>query len=303
MQLETSMSQDRNGGQIEVDDSARGLRPKREIESGIRTDLTGTMDYQSYLGLAKILQAQHPLSDPPHHDELLFIIQHQTAELWFKLIIHELKAAIAHLDADQPSPCLKVLARVKMIQNQLFYQWAVLETLTPTEYVQFRHVLGSASGFQSFQYRTVEFLLGNKDRAVLPLFAHQSEVQASLRQVLESPSVYDAFVRWLARRGFELEHALVERDFSEPRPFSDALVEILVGIYRDPERCWSEYALCERLVDVEESFQLWRFRHLKSVERIIGHKRGTGGSSGVGFLERALAQRFFPELLEVRTQL
>jgi len=303
MQLETSMSQDRNGGQIEVDDSARGLRPKREIESGIRTDLTGTMDYQSYLGLAKILQAQHPLSDPPHHDELLFIIQHQTAELWFKLIIHELKAAIAHLDADQPSPCLKVLARVKMIQNQLFDQWAVLETLTPTEYVQFRHVLGSASGFQSFQYRTVEFLLGNKDRAVLPLFAHQPEVQASLRQLLESPSVYDAFVRWLARRGFELEHALVERDFSEPRPFSDALVEILVGIYRDPERCWSEYALCERLVDVEESFQLWRFRHLKSVERIIGHKRGTGGSSGVGFLERALAQRFFPELLEVRTQL
>ena len=297
------MSQDRNGGQIEVDDSARGLRPKREIESGIRTDLTGTLDYQSYLGLAKILQAQHPLSDPPHHDELLFIIQHQTAELWFKLIIHELKAAIAHLDADQPSPCLKVLARVKMIQNQLFDQWAVLETLTPTEYVQFRHVLGSASGFQSFQYRTVEFLLGNKDRAVLPLFAHQPEVQASLRQLLESPSVYDAFVRWLARRGFELEHALVERDFSEPRPFSDTLVEILVGIYRDPERCWSEYALCERLVDVEESFQLWRFRHLKSVERIIGHKRGTGGSSGVGFLERALAQRFFPELLEVRTQL
>ena len=297
------MSQDRNGGQIEVDDSARGLRPKREIESGIRTDLTGTMDYQSYLGLDKILQAQHPLSDPPHHDELLFIIQHQTAELWFKLIIHELKAAIAHLDADQPSPCLKVLARVKMIQNQLFDQWAVLETLTPTEYVQFRHVLGSASGFQSFQYRTVEFLLGNKDRAVLPLFAHQPEVQASLRQLLESPSVYDAFVRWLARRGFELEHALVERDFSEPRPFSDTLVEILVGIYRDPERCWSEYALCERLVDVEESFQLWRFRHLKSVERIIGHKRGTGGSSGVGFLERALAQRFFPELLEVRTQL
>ena len=297
------MSEDRNASRTKVDGSARGLRPKREIESGIRTDLTGTMDYQSYLGLDKILQAQHPLSDPPHHDELLFIIQHQTAELWFKLIIHELKAAIAHLDADQPSPCLKVLARVKMIQNQLFDQWAVLETLTPTEYVQFRHVLGSASGFQSFQYRTVEFLLGNKDRAVLPLFAHQPEVQASLRQLLESPSVYDAFVRWLARRGFELEHALVERDFSEPRPFSDTLVEILVGIYRDPERCWSEYALCERLVDVEESFQLWRFRHLKSVERIIGHKRGTGGSSGVGFLERALAQRFFPELLEVRTQL
>ncbi len=297
------MSQEQDVGRAEVDDSARGLRPKREIESGIRTDLAGAMDYQSYLGLDRILQAQHLVSDPPHHDELLFIIQHQTAELWFKLVIHELKAAIAHMDADRPSPCLKILARVKLIQQQLFDQWAVLETLTPSEYMQFRHVLGSASGFQSFQYRSVEFLLGNKDRAVLPLFAHQPEVQAALRDVLESPSIYDAFVRLLARRGFELNPALVERDFSEPRPFSDELVQTLVAIYREPERWWSEYALCERLVDVEESFQLWRFRHLKSVERIIGYKRGTGGSSGVGFLERALAQRFFPELLEVRTQL
>lgn len=284
-------------------EQARDPRPRREIEPGIRTDLAGTLDYQSYLGLDQVLQAQHLHSDPPHHDELLFIIQHQTAELWFKLIIHEIKAAIAHMDNDNPSACLKILARVKLIQQQLFDQWAVLETLTPSEYLEFRDVLGSASGFQSFQYRTVEFLLGNKDRAVLPMFRHQPEVQAGLRQVLESPSVYDAFVQLLARRGFELDPALVERDFSEPRPFSDELVDVLVGIYREPQRWWSEYALCERLVDVEESFQLWRFRHLKSVERIIGHKRGTGGSSGVGFLERALAQRFFPELLEVRTRL
>lgn len=297
------MSQEHDGKAAHAGDDARGLRPTREIEPGIRTDLADTMDYQTYLGLDRVLQAQHPRSDPPHHDELLFIIQHQTAELWFKLVIHELKAAIAHMDADRPSPCLKILARVKMIQQQLFDQWAVLETLTPSEYMEFRGVLGSASGFQSFQYRTVEFLLGNKDRAVLRLFQHQPQVQDELRRVLESPSVYDAFVRLLARRGFELDEALVERDFSVPRPFSDALVDVLVGIYREPQRWWSEYALCERLVDVEESFQLWRFRHLKSVERIIGHKRGTGGSSGVGFLERALAQRFFPELLEVRTRL
>lgn len=285
------------------DDQARDLRARRELEPGIHTDLSETMDYTSYLGLDRVLDAQQPRSDPPHHDELLFIIQHQTAELWLKLIIHELKAAIAHLDADRPSPCLKILARVKMIQQQLFDQWAVLETLTPSEYMEFRGVLGRSSGFQSFQYRSVEFLLGNKNRALLEVFRHQPSQHAALTEILKSPSVYDAFVRLLARRGFELDPALVERDFSQPRPFSDQLVEVLVRIYREPQRWWSEYALCERLVDVEESFQLWRFRHLKSVERIIGHKRGTGGSSGVHFLKRALHLRFFPELLEVRTRL
>jgi len=278
-------------------------RNRRELESGIETDLGGRLDYEGYLGLDRVLDAQHPLSNPPHHDEMLFIIQHQTAELWFKLIIHELKAAIAHLGADDPSPCLKILARVKMVQQQLFDQWAVLETLTPSEYVQFRHVLDSASGFQSFQYRCVEFLLGNKNGDMIRLFRHKPAVAEELREVLESPSVYDAFLLYLSRRGLDVPGECIDRDFSEPHEFSSALVDVLVGIYRDPARWWSEYELCERLVDVEESFQLWRYRHLKSVERIIGHKSGTGGSSGVGFLERALSLRFFPELMEVRTRL
>jgi len=276
---------------------------RRELEPGIHTDLSGRLDYQGYLGLDKVLNAQHPLSDPPHHDEMLFIVQHQTAELWFKLIIHELKAAIAHLGADDGDPCLKILARVKMIQQQLFDQWAVLETLTPSEYMQFRDVLGSASGFQSFQYRCVEFLLGNKNAGMIRLFRHQPDVADALRRVLEAPSLYDEFLRYLARRGLPVPAGCIERDFSEPHAFSSELVDVLVEIYRDTGRWWTEYALCERLVDVEESFQLWRYRHLKSVERIIGHKTGTGGSSGVGFLERALALRFFPELMEVRTRL
>jgi tryptophan 2,3-dioxygenase len=276
---------------------------RRDLEKGIETDLGGRLDYQGYLGLDRVLDAQHPLSDPPHHDEMLFIIQHQTAELWFKLIIHELKAAIAHLAADDASPCLKILARVKMIQQQLFDQWAVLETLTPSEYMQFRDVLGSASGFQSFQYRCVEFLLGNKNRDLTRLFSHQPRVLSELESVLESPSVYDEFLRYLGRRGLAVPEECMERDFSEPHEFSSELVDVLVGIYRDTGRWWTEYALCERLVDVEESFQLWRYRHLKSVERIIGHKTGTGGSSGVGFLEKALSLRFFPELMEVRTRL
>lgn len=279
------------------------MQPPRELEPGIETDFSDRLDYQSYLGLEKILGAQQPLSSPAHHDELLFIIQHQTAELWFKLIIHELRAAIRHLEADNPSPCLKILARVKMIQNQLFDQWAVLETLTPSEYMQFRDVLGSSSGFQSWQYRMVEFLLGNKNREMLKVFDHQPVIRQRLAEVLEMPSIYDAFLRWLARRSLAVPAECVERDFSVRREFSPALVDVLVGIYRAPERRWSEYALSERLVDVEESFQLWRFRHLKTVERIIGHKAGTGGSSGVAFLERAIGERFFPELLEVRTRL
>ncbi|MEX0915256.1 MAG: tryptophan 2,3-dioxygenase family protein [Wenzhouxiangellaceae bacterium] len=276
---------------------------RRDLEEGIATELGGRLDYQGYLGLDRVLDAQHPLSDPPHHDEMLFIIQHQTAELWFKLIIHELKAAIANLAADNPSPCLKILARVKMIQQQLFDQWAVLETLTPSEYMQFRDVLGSASGFQSFQYRCVEFLLGNKNRDMIRVFGHQPEVAAELERVLQSPSVYDEFLQYLARRGLAVPAECIQRDFAEPHAFSSDLVDVLVEIYRDTGRWWSEYALCERLVDVEESFQLWRYRHLKSVERIIGHKTGTGGSSGVGFLEKALSLRFFPELMEVRTRL
>ncbi|MCC5864996.1 MAG: tryptophan 2,3-dioxygenase [Wenzhouxiangella sp.] len=276
---------------------------QRELETSIRTDLTDRLDYSGYLLLDRILDAQAPLSDPPHHDELLFIIQHQTSELWFKLVIHELRAAIRQLEADDPDPCLKILARIKLVQQQLFNQWAVLETLTPSEYVQFRDRLGDASGFQSWQYRLVEFMLGNKNGQMLRLFDHAPEAQASLRSALQSPSLYDEFLRHLHRTGHAVPEALVERDWSLPHRRSPELVPVFVEIYRNTDRYWTEYALCERLVDVEESFQLWRFRHMKTVERIIGFKRGTGGSSGVDFLKRALELTFFPELLDVRTQL
>ncbi|MEE4638669.1 MAG: tryptophan 2,3-dioxygenase family protein [Wenzhouxiangella sp.] len=276
---------------------------ERRLEASIRTDLHGRLDYRSYLGLDRILNAQETLSDPPHHDELLFIIQHQTSELWFKLIIHELRAAIRHLAADDPDPCLKILARVKQVQQQLFSQWAVLETLTPSEYVQFRQVLGEASGFQSFQYRLVEFLLGNKNGSVIALFDHDVQARALLTEALERPSLYDEFLRFLFRGGHAVPEKLVERDWTRAHRREPDLVPVLLEIYRHPERFWTEYALCERLVDVEESFQLWRFRHLKTVERIIGFKSGTGGSSGVGFLKQALELTFFPELMDVRTAL
>lgn len=276
---------------------------ERPLETSIRTDLRGRLDYRSYLGLDRILSAQDTLSDPPHHDELLFIIQHQTSELWFKLIIHELRAAMRHLANDDPDPCLKILARVKQVQQQLFSQWAVLETLTPSEYVQFRQVLGEASGFQSFQYRLVEFLLGNKNGAVIRLFDHDDQARAMLVEALNRPSLYDEFLRFLSRRGHPVPGQLVERDWSRAHRRRPELVPVMLEIYRHPQRFWTEYALCERLVDVEESFQLWRFRHLKTVERIIGFKSGTGGSSGVGFLKQALELTFFPELLDVRTDL
>lgn len=276
---------------------------ERELEPGIRIDLQDRLDYGGYLGLDRILSAQQPLSRPQHHDELLFIIQHQTSELWFKLIIHELRAAIAHLAEDNPGPCMKILARVKQVQQQLFSQWAVLETLTPSEYVQFRDCLGDASGFQSVQYRLVEFLLGNKNAAMLPLFDHDPAARAELQAVLQQPSLYDEFLRFLQRAGHPVPAHLTARDWSQAHRREPELVPVFVEIYRQPQRYWTAYALCERLVDVEESFQLWRFRHLKTVERIIGFKRGTGGSSGVHFLEQALKLTFFPELMDVRTEL
>ena len=276
---------------------------RRALEQGITVDLQRESSYGGYLGLDQLLSAQHPHGDPPHHDEMLFIIQHQVSELWLKLIIHELKAALQHLRNDDLDPCLKILARVKQVQRQLFEQWAVLETLTPSEYVQFRHVLGNASGFQSLQYRMVEFLLGNKNADMIALFAHATEQQAALREALESPSLYDEFLRYLARHGHAVPAECVDRDFSEPHRRNPALIPVFKRIYEDTESNWSAYHLCEQLVDVEESFQLWRFRHMKTVERIIGYKRGTGGSSGVGFLKQALELTFFPELFDVRSVL
>jgi tryptophan 2,3-dioxygenase len=275
----------------------------REVEAGVTRDLRGRMTYAGYLELGKLLDAQHPLSRPEHHDELLFIIQHQTSELWMRLIIHELDAVLSHLADDDLGPCQKGLARVKQIQRQLFEQWGVLATLTPSEYVKFRGVLGDASGFQSLQYRIIEFQLGNKNREMIDVFAHSPDQQERLRAVLEAPSLYDEFLRLLARRGHPIPADCVERDWSLPHHRRADLLPAIQAIYDAPEADWESYEMCEELVDVEESFQLWRFRHMKTVERIIGYKRGTGGSSGVGFLRRALDLTFFPELLEVRTEI
>jgi tryptophan 2,3-dioxygenase len=276
---------------------------QRDLEAGIQTDLNGQITYGGYLQLDTLLSAQRPLSDPPHHDEMLFIVQHHVAELWMKLMLHELTAAVAHLQRDDVDACLKILARVKQVQRQLFEQWAVLETLTPSEYLEFRGVLGPSSGFQSLQYRKIEFTLGNKNAAMLKVFAHDPSGQAELRAVLEAPSLYDEFLRYLSRRGHAVPAELLDRDWTQPYHRNAGLLPVLKRIYEGRAGFWPEYHLCEQLVDVEESFQLWRFRHMKTVERIIGHRRGTGGSSGVSFLKKALDLEFFPELLDVRTEL
>jgi tryptophan 2,3-dioxygenase len=275
----------------------------RDLEADITTDLRDRLSYGGYLQLPTLLAAQKPLSQPEHHDEMLFIVQHQVSELWLKLIIHELRAALGHLQNDRLGPVQKILARVKQVQRQLFEQWSVLETLTPSEYAEFRAVLGPSSGFQSHQYRMVEFMLGNKNADMLRVFAHDPQVHDELAAVLHAPSLYDEFLRLLARRGHAVPAGCVERDFSQPHRRTSELVPVFKLIYEAPDQHWAAYALCEQLIDVEESFQLWRFRHMKTVERIIGYKRGTGGSSGVGFLKQALELTFFPELLEVRTVL
>jgi tryptophan 2,3-dioxygenase len=276
---------------------------KRPLEADITTDLREEQSYAGYLALDVLFSAQRPRSNPPHHDEMLFIIQHQVSELWLKLIVHELEAAIRGLAADRVDQAQKILARVKQVQRQLFEQWSVLETLTPSEYLEFRHVLGSASGFQSRQYRMVEFLLGNKNAEMLAVFRQMPADLAELERVLSAPSLYDEFLRLLARRGHAIPAECIERDWREPHRRNPALVPVFQRIYEDRDAHWDAYHLCEQLVDVEESFQLWRFRHMKTVERIIGYRRGTGGSSGVAFLRQALDLSFFPELFEVRTVL
>ncbi len=276
---------------------------KRALEPGIITDLAGRTTYGDYLQLDRLLSAQVPRSQPPHHDELLFIIQHQTSELWMKLLAHELFAVIRYIQSDNLEPSFKCLARVAQIQRMLFEQWSVLETLTPNEYLEFRGALGQASGFQSHQYRTLEFLLGHKDAQGLGPFRHQPSVHTELERLLESPSVYDEFLRHLARKGHAVPRECVERDWREPYEKHDAVVQVFRHIYENTSEHWDAYEMCEKLVDVEERFQLWRFRHMMTVMRVIGFKSGTGGSSGVGFLRRALDLRFFPELWDVRTEL
>lgn len=276
---------------------------RRKLEPSIHTNVERDSDYTAYLQLDKLLDAQAPLSEPPHHDEMLFIIQHQVAELWIKLVVHEIEAAMDNLRADKLQPAVKQLARVKHIQNQMYNQWMVLDTLTPSEYAQFREVFGRASGFQSPQYRLLEFLLGNKSKDVMRVYAQQPEWHERLKQALAAPALWDEFLAFLARDGLPVPRAALERDFSKPRDEDPDVVELLKGIYDAPGVNWGHYEMCEALMDVGNNFQFWRFHHMKTVERIIGHKSGTGGSSGVSFLKRVLDVELFPELISVRTRI
>jgi len=276
---------------------------QRDLEPGIQRDLTGQMSYGDYLRLDLLLSAQQPQSDPPQHDELLFIIQHQTSELWLKLLVHELRSARDLLRKDELAPALKRLARVKHVQHVLTDQWSVLATLTPSEYVLIRPFLATASGFQSAQYREVEFLLGNKNPEMVKVFAHDPAAQAELETLQNEPSLYDEFLAFLARRGYAVPADLLDRDWSQPYRMHPELLAMFAEVYAAPEEHWGVYETCEELVDLEDNFQQWRFRHLQVVQRTIGHKTGTGGSSGVDFLRRALDLTFFPELYEVRTRI
>ncbi len=276
---------------------------QRDLEPQVQRDFSTAMSYGDYLALDQLLSAQHTRSQPEQHDELLFIIQHQTSELWLKLMIHELRSARGLLASDELSPALKRLARVKRIQEVLTEQWSVLATLTPSEYAQIRPFLATSSGFQSWQYRAVEFLLGNKNAEMVSVFDHDEDARSLLAGLLAEPSLYDEFLRHLSRRGYAVPARLLDRDWTAPHVLDEDLVHLFAGVYAAPAEHWGVYETCEELVDLEDNFQLWRFRHLRVVERTIGHKRGTGGSSGVDFLRRALDLTFFPELYAVRAEI
>ena len=276
---------------------------KRKLEKSIHTNLKRDDDYTGYLHLDKLLSAQQPLSDPAHHDEMLFIIQHQVTELWMKLIIHEIDAAIRLMRDNELPPAVKSMARVKHIQNQIYNQWMVLDTLTPSEYAQFRQVFGKASGFQSPQYRLLEFLLGNKSKSYLPVYRQQPEWFERLNAAVNEPSLYEEFLIYLARKGYDIPDEVVDRDFSIRREEHEGVVAVLKSIYENPEDEWRHYEACEALLDIANNFHFWRFHHMKTVERIIGHKKGSGGSSGVSFLRKAIDIEIFPELISVRTEL
>ena len=275
----------------------------RDIEENVVTDFTDRMSYGGYLDLETLLSAQKPLSTPEHHDELLFIVQHQTTELWMKLMIHELDAAMEYLRSDDLSQALKCVARLKHIQKTLTEQWSVLATLTPSEYAQFRHMLGNSSGFQSYQYRAIEFMLGNKNAKMIQVFDSDPAAQELLLRALNSPSIYDEFLRYLSRQGYAIPEDILTRDVTQAWVFQPELMPVFIDIYNNHENNWAAYETCEELVDLEENFQFWRFRHLRTVQRIIGMKTGTGGSSGAPFLQKALELTFFPELFAVRTEI
>ena len=275
-------------------------KPYDPEAEGARMSFKDAMSYGDYLKLGQVLSAQAPLSTA--HDEMLFIVQHQTSELWMKLAIHEMKAAALAIAADDLQPAFKMLTRVARIFEQLNGAWDVLRTMTPSEYTRFRDALGQSSGFQSYQYRAIEYLAGNRNLAMLRPHAHRPEIVAELEGILDSPSLYDEAIRFLARRGFALAEE-VNRDWRATRPESDAVLAAWQAVYKDPQAYWDCYQLAEKLVDFEDYFRRWRFNHVTTVERVIGLKRGTGGTGGVSYLRRMLEVVLFPELWTVRTTL
>ncbi|WP_374438844.1 tryptophan 2,3-dioxygenase [Inhella sp.] len=270
-------------------------------EERAQLDFSKDMSYGDYLGLDLVLNAQKPLS--PAHDEMLFIVQHQTSELWMKLALHELHAATRCVAEDRLPEAFKMLARVSRIFEQLVHAWDVLSTMTPTEYSAIRPYLGPSSGFQSHQYRQIEFMLGNKNAAMLRPHAHHPQRLAAVQAAFESPSLYDEALRLMARRGIALPAEVLERDWTQPYAASEAVKAGWMQVYREPTKHWDLYQMAEEFVDLEDAFRLWRFRHVTTVERIIGFKRGTGGTSGVGYLRKMLDVVLFPELWALRTEL
>jgi len=277
-------------------------RPEDVVrEERAQLDFSRDMSYGDYLQLDAILNAQKPLS--PAHDEMLFIVQHQTSELWMKLMLHELHAAIAHIARDELPPAFKMLARVSRIMEQLVHAWDVLATMTPPEYSALRPYLAQSSGFQSHQYRCIEFAMGNKNAAMLKPHAHHPERAATVQAAYEAPSLYDECLRLLARRGLPIPASHTDRDWTQPYEASDAVEQAWLVVYRDPKAHWDLYQLGEELTDLEDSFRLWRFRHVTTVERVIGFKRGTGGTGGVSYLRKMLDVVLFPEIWRLRTDL
>jgi tryptophan 2,3-dioxygenase len=275
--------------------------PFDPFEDGAATNFRGRMSYGGYLCLDKLLTAQQPLSSA--HDELLFIIQHQTSELWMKLAIHELNATCRQIADDDLQPAFKMLSRVSRIFEQLNSAWDVLRTMTPSEYTQFRATLGQSSGLESHQYRMIEYLVGNKNPAMMRPHEHDSALLARLDAVRQAPSLYDLTIRALHRRGFAIDEAVLKRDVAVTHVADDSVRAAWATVYHDPPRFWELYELAEKLVDFEDYFRRWRFNHVTTVERVIGFKRGTGGTSGVSYLRRMLDVVLFPELWQVRTAL
>jgi tryptophan 2,3-dioxygenase len=295
--LQPARSRDLKGETMTAPSATEGI----VAAEGATLDFSNDMSYGDYLQLDAILNAQRPLS--PNHNEMLFIVQHQTSELWMKLLLHELSAAMKCVANDELASAFKMLARVSKIMEQLVHAWSVLATMTPPEYSAIRPYLSNSSGFQSWQYRCIEFMLGNKNAAMLKPHAHRPEILAHVQAAWRAPSLYDESLRLLARHGLAVPASHLERDWTRAYEASDDVQQAWLTVYRDPDAHWDLYQLGEKLTDLEDSFRLWRFRHVTTVERVIGFKRGTGGTSGVGYLRKMLDVVLFPEIWKLRTDL